>query len=104
MPEAIRFGMPINEFWYGDIELLDCYKTAYYRQQSYSAWLQGQYNFVAFSVVISNVFAKHGDKKAEYPDWEDPIKEPSFSHITKDNAEYEYRKLQAEQNAWLFNT
>ena len=45
------------QFWHGDMRLLEVYQKAYYRNTSYSAWLQGQYNQVAYGVVMSNAFA-----------------------------------------------
>ncbi len=95
--------MPINEFWYGDMRLLEVYQMAYMRNVSYIAWAQGQYNQVAYGVVMSNAFAKKGQKPAEYPQWKDPFEKFTKPKITTENLEEEFRKQQAEQNAWLFN-
>lgn len=95
--------MTYDEFWHGDMRLLKVYQIAYYRDKSYNAWLQGQYNHVAYSVVMSNAFAKKGQKPAEYPQWKDPFEKFNKPKITKDNLEYEFRKQQAEQQSWLFN-
>lgn len=103
LPLAIQYGMSESQFWYGDTRLLEVYQKAYYREKSYSAWLQGQYNQVAYGVVLSNAFAKKGSKQAEYPQWKDPFEKFSKPKITKDNLEYEFRKQQSMQQAWLFN-
>lgn len=95
--------MPIDEFWHGDMRLLEVYQKAYMRDISYKAWLQGQYNSVAYGIVMANAFAKKGQKKAEYPQWVDPMEKYDKPKITKENLEYEFRKQQAEQNDWLFN-
>lgn len=95
--------MTLDEFWHGDMRLLEVAQKAYYRDRSYNAWLQGQFNSVGFSVVLSNAFAKKGAKKAEYPEWKDPFDKLSKPKIKKENVEYEFRKAQAEQNAWLGN-
>jgi hypothetical protein len=97
--------MTPHDFWHGDMRLLEVYQKAYYRNVSYLAWQQGQYNQVAFSVVMSNAFAKKGQQQAEYPKWKDPfenekVKKPK---ITEDNLEYEFRKEQANLQNWLFH-
>ena len=52
---------------------------------------------------MSNAFAKKGQKQAEYPQWKDPFEKFNKPKITKDNLEYEFRKQQSMQQAWLFN-
>ena len=91
------------QFWHGDMRLLEVYQKAYYRDRSYNAWLQGQYNQVAYGVVLSNAFAKKGSKQSEYPQWKDPFEKFNKPKITKDNLEEEFRQSQANQNAWLKN-
>ena len=95
--------MTLNEFWYGDMRLLPAYQKAYYRDVSYRAWIQGNYDSVAFGTVMANAFAKKGAKKAEYPQWADPMAKYDKPRITAENIEEEFRKQQAEQSAWLFN-
>ena len=95
--------MTIKEFWYGDMRLLTAYQKAYYREVSYRAWLQGYYDSVAYGTVMANAFAKKGAKKAEYPQWVDPMAKYDKPRITAENIEEEFRKQQAEQSAWLFN-
>jgi hypothetical protein len=95
--------MTEKEFWYGDMRLLSSYQKAYYTKISYESWLQGQYNYAAFSIVLGNAFAKKGAKKIDYPKWENPMKKFEKPKITSENLEEEFRKQQAEQNAWLFH-
>lgn len=95
--------MTEKQFWYGDTRLLEVYRKAYTRNTSYMAWLQGQSNYVAQSISLSNAFAKKGQKPIEYPQWNDPIKEVYKPKIDKNNLEEEFRKQQAEQQAWLFH-
>lgn len=95
--------MPLDEFWYGDMRLLGAYQKSHIRNQSYNAWLQGHYNSVGYGIVMANAFAKKGAKKEEYPQWQDPMAKFEKRAITKENLEQEFRKQQAEQNAWLFN-
>ena len=85
------------------MRLLGVYQKAYVRNVSYTAWVQGQCNQAAFGVILSNAFTKKGQKQAEYPKWVDPFEKFDKPRITKENVEEEFRKQQAEQNAWLFN-
>jgi hypothetical protein len=103
LPLAKQYGMPLNEFWYGDIRLLGVYQKAYIRNISYTAWANGKFNSAAFGIVLSNAFAKKGTTPAEYPDWNDPIPTMPQEIITKENAETKFRELQASQNLWLHN-
>lgn len=95
MPLALQFGMPLDEFWYGDMRLLEVYRKAYTRKKSYEAWLQGQYNCAGYSVVLANAFAKKGAKKQEYPKWEDPVE--------KENRPVQTYKDFQKQQEWLFH-
>lgn len=98
--------MPLKEFWHGDIKLFDCYQKSYLRNKSYEAWQQGQYNAVAFNIVMANAFAKKGSKPQEYPQWKDPveiIKNANKPKITKENIETVFRQEQARQMGWLHN-
>jgi hypothetical protein len=103
LPLAVQYGMPLDEFWYGDMRLLSAYQKAHIRNQSYNAWLQGQYNYAGYSICLANAFAKKGTKKEEYPQWVDPMAKYEKPKVTKETAEREFRKQQAEQNAWLFH-
>ena len=103
MPKAVQYGMPINEFWHGDIRLLRIYEKAYVRNISLNAWYQGKYNHIAYAVNMQNMWKKKGTKEAEYPQWKDPFEKFNKPKITKDNLEEEFRQSQANQNAWLKN-
>ena len=95
--------MTEKQFWYGDTRLLEVYRKAYTRNISYNAWLQGQQNYLAQSIALSNAFAKKGQKPIEYPQWKDPMQEVYKPKIDKNNLEEEFRKKQSEQQAWLFH-
>lgn len=96
--------MPLDEFWHGDMRLLDCYQKAYYRDKSYTAWQNGAYVFEAHSKVIYNGFGRSKGAKAEqYAEWKDPIPDKPKPQADIDSVELEYRRLQAEQQDWLAN-
>lgn len=100
MPLAIQYGMPLDEFWHGDMRLLEVYQKAYMRDVSYKCWLQGQYNFMAFGITMANSFAKKGAKPKEYPEWKDPF-EGIKERVTAENLEKKQRDLQKNQNNFI---
>ena len=94
--------MPLEEFWHGDLRLLEVYQKAYIRDKSYTAWLNGARIFEANSKVSANANrTKRSDKVEQYDEWKDPIK--SKYELDKENLEIEFRNSQVEQNAWLHN-
>lgn len=96
--------MPLEEFWHGDIRLLEVYQKAYIRDKSYTAWLNGSFVFEAQSKATSNGNrTKQSDPIQQYNEWKDPIKSTTQITITKEEQEEEFRTQQAEQNSWLRN-
>ena len=94
--------MPLDEFWHGDLRLLEAYQKAYMRDKSYTAWLNGAYIFEASNKAVSNGNrTKKSDPVEQYSDWKDPVQTKSKTIITQDNLESEFRKEQFNQNAWL---
>lgn len=91
--------MTYNEFWYGDPRLLSVCQKSYMRDKSYGAWLQGKYDCVAYSIAMSNAFAKKGTPSTPYPDWQDPIEKFEKIHNKKENYEVEHRN----QQMWFYN-
>lgn len=93
--------MPLNEFWYGDMRLLQVYQKAYMRNVSYTAWCNGNYAMVAYSLALSNAFAKKGERMKEFPKWKDPMEQLDRPTITEDNIEEQHRNLQCRQEAFI---
>ena len=59
-------GMSYEQFWEDDPQLYWLYETAYnykkemeFKENNYLAWLQGQYNLMAFRQVMSDSFSKN---------------------------------------------
>ncbi len=53
----MSIGMPYEEYWYGSPYLVGIYKKAFELQkinENQKLWLQGLYNYKAFSAVIEN--------------------------------------------------
>lgn len=73
-PYFLSIGMDFAQYWYGDSWLTQAYYEANkYKTQrgSEEMWLQGYYNFQAFSTALSNLnFGKKHRKANEY------LKEP----------------------------
>jgi hypothetical protein len=59
--------MPLNEFWYGEIDLLNAYVKARNEKLDYETWLSGKTMFESFSLVMANVFRGKNDKFITYP-------------------------------------
>lgn len=96
--------MPLDEFWHGDMRLLEAYQKAYYRDKNYTAWLQGSYSKVSVEMGVRNALAaKKKDRISEWVELKDPMEKFSKPKITEDNLENEFRKQQANQQDWLFN-
>lgn len=93
--------MPLHEFWYGDIRLLNVYQKAYRRNASYTAWLNGYNAFVAHSLALGNMWETNKSKKQDYPQWKDPIEQIDKPKITADNIEEQHRNLQRRQTAFI---
>lgn len=100
---AIQYGMPLDEFWHGDIELLECYQKAYLRNKSYTAWLNGVHIYEAAYKAVSNCLrTKRSDPIEKYSDWKDPVESNNKKKMVIENVEKEFREQQVAQNAWLF--
>lgn len=88
--------MPVKEFWHGDRRLLRAYQTAYIRHNSYSAWVNGQYNSIAIGIALQPS-EKHSKKpKIPYPKWEDPIKKEKET-LSQEEMEREYRRKMVKE-------
>lgn len=105
MPFARQYGLTDDEFWHGDMRLLEVAQKSYYSHTSYVAWLNGYYYFIGNSISLGNAFAKKGSKPKEYPKWDNPMEKMLKKAKRKKiiDVESEFRKQQIKQNAWLFN-
>lgn len=96
--------MTEEQFWHGDLRLLEVYQKAYYRNISYIAHIQGNYTMIATEKGARNALAtKKKDIDRKWIEYKDPFEKFDKPKITKDNLEEEFRKQQIEQNDWLFN-
>ena len=94
--------MPINEFWHGDIRLLQAYEKAYFRDVSLRAWYQGKYDFVAYGITMHNAFLKKGQQAEKFPDYVDPMERYEKPKIQQKDVEQEYLQERINQQAWFF--
>lgn len=88
-------------FWYDDPNLLLQYQKAYIRNQHYIAWVNGQYTLAAFSIALSNAFAKKGTQPKKWIEWKDPLKKLEEVVLTEDNIEEEYTQSIVSQNSFI---
>ena len=95
LPRAIQYGMPMHEFWHGDIDLIYAYEKAYYNHLYQSAYIHGAYNNSAFTIAYGNAWSKN--KKIDYGK-EIPMRD-LIQELNEKQAEMnaEYRRKKAEK-------
>lgn len=103
MPSAIQYGIPLDAFWYGDLRLLDAYKKAYLRDVSFRAWKIGDYMCSSVYIGVHNALAaKKSELIKEWITFKDPIEKlERKTPISKENIEVEFRRRQAQDNAFV---
>lgn len=101
MPSAIQYGMPLDEFWYGDMRLLEAYQKAYYRNVCFNAWKIGDYMREAVYIGAHNALAtKKSEMITKWVEFTDPMEKLFKPKISKEDMEVEFRKRQAQD--WEF--
>lgn len=68
-PEYMAMGMPLQEYWDGDCELVRYYRRAFeirQKQKNHELWLQGLYVHEAVAIAIGNAFRKNGGRVLKY--------------------------------------
>ena len=82
--------MSYDEFWYGDVRLVEFYRKAHElktRRENEMMWMQGVYNLKALEATVGNLFLKKGASPNTYPTAPFPI------------TEAEHRELKAKEEA-----
>ena len=67
LPLAIEYGMSIDEFWNGDIDLFQAYQKAYINRLHKQSHIQGLYTKLALELAMSNAFKGKNDKYVNFP-------------------------------------
>lgn len=67
LPLAIEYGMSIDEFWNGDIDLIFIYQKAYINRLHKQSHIQGLYTKLALELAMSNAFKRKEDKYINFP-------------------------------------
>ena len=102
LPSAIQYGMPLNEFWHGDLRLLEAYRKAYIRNVCFVAWKQGDYNRIAMEIGAKNALAtkksEHIDRWIEFIDPIEKIEKAKLKEKQQDD-----NVTQHNQNMWFYN-
>ena len=95
--------MPLDEFWHGDMRLMECYRIAYERKTHYTNWLNGLRMFEAISKAIYNGFnRKQGQNAEQYSDFKDPCeRKVEKPIITEENIDEIHRQQQLEGQMFL---
>ena len=94
-PHYMAIGMTYDEFWHGEIERWKYYREAHEIQRSIlnqQAWLEGLYNYRAFSSVMGEAAygfsGKKGRKPEGYIDSPYPITEREKAAAKRKREEY----------------
>lgn len=102
-PFYLNCGMTRDEYWNQDSSLVVYYFRAYTLsrdEKNYFAWLQGAYNFTAFSAALTNfgmgLAGKHGNPE-EYPHEPTPIRAKTEEELEAE-ADEQRRKIVASLN------
>lgn len=66
IPQALQFGMTLNDFLYEDEDLFHAYQKAYFNKTSFDGWIYGMYNCNAQSVSLNNAFSKNKEETINY--------------------------------------
>lgn len=95
--------MSWDEFWYGDIRLLEGAQKAYYRNVCYNAWQIGSNMNVALAKFFNNFNAKNKSQiDWKWVDFVDPMEKlEKKKPISKENMEIEFRQRQAQDKAFV---
>lgn len=97
----LTMGMTPKEFWDEDVWLAVYYREAYrekLKRENELAWLQGLYNYNAFSVAIGNAF---GSKHKKYKYFEKPISlYKTEAEIAEETKKDVVNQLTAFKRAW----
>ena len=95
--------MTYAQFWYEDCEIVKFYRAAdklATQRKNQELWLQGQYIYEGFSVVLSNAFAKRGAPKAEYPEKPYELDVPKTEDEIEAKEKAKSDEIRAKLEAW----
>lgn len=99
----MAMGMSYTEFWDGPPSIAVAYRKAHRLRRELEnemAWLQGMYNYDAFTVVLSNAFRSKGAKRQKY--MEKPMDIFPLTAAEKQRREREeYAKMEAAMKAMV---
>ena len=102
LPFYLQIGMSAEEYWQETPRLAAAYREAYTKEQeerNAMLWLQGQYVYEAFAIVMHNAFRSKGTKPLHYPNTPYRITPPTEEE-KKAAAEAERKKAIASLTAW----
>lgn len=102
-PQYIAMGMTYEQYWDGDPGIAAAYRKAYRLRREIAneeAWLQGLYNYGAFSVTLANAFRPKGAKRQNY--FEKPIRIFPMTEAEKRRVEREeFAKMDAAMRSMV---
>ena len=92
----MSIGMSYKDYWEGENALPDFYFRAYKMKweremddANVKAWLNGYYDFAAYSIALSNAFASKDDTPSQYFDKPQPLISHGGKPVEKSQEEIE---------------
>nr|DAR54940.1 MAG TPA: hypothetical protein [Caudoviricetes sp.] len=67
LKNALKYGMTKKEFWESSFQEYCAYEKQYVEKIHEQSHIQGLYNYIALSTILSNMFKEKGQKADEYP-------------------------------------
>ena len=104
-PYYLAIGMSSDQYWFDDPWLVHAYREAHklsIEMRNEELYMQGAYNFKAFSIALSNFSACFSKTKSTpQPYLDKPIRITPLSEAEKaEQAEVEKQKVIAQLNRW----
>jgi hypothetical protein len=92
--------MTPEQFWYDDTRLIRAYEKAYYRDVTFKAWVNGNYDMIATEKGARNALVtKKSDIDRTWVEYTDPIEKKAKQKPKKQD-----REEQRNQENWVLNT
>jgi len=77
--------MSLDDFWYGEEEMLEAYIKAYFNGTQYEAWINGYFTYIAQLTSTSNTWGGNSGKKAKYPQYAEIVNKEQTKAIETRN-------------------
>ena len=101
-PTYLSYGMTYDQYWHGNPWMVVHFARAHklrMERRNWEMWMQGLYNYAAFSTTLTNAFSKPGSTPKKYLEAPEPIFPKTEEEIEAEE-ERELRKMVYDLNKW----